>query len=147
MEEVLSRDVQFVLLGTGDPPYQGFLRDIAENDIESARVVSGFDDAPAHRIEAGSGAFLMPLQYRPSVVNQIYSLKYGTLPIVRSTSSLRDSVSNRNAFVFERYTPVALLDIRRNFCTRLMHNAMHCDPSGDRSVNTYVSLYRRLLPQ
>ena len=123
---------------------------------ENARVVIGFDDALAHRIEAGADAFLMPSQYEPSGLNQLYSLKYGTLPIVRSTGGLRDSIHSRNGFVFEPYDAAALLETidralavfsNRTRWTRLMRNAMTSDHSWDRSAAAYVDLYRSLLQQ
>jgi starch synthase len=154
MEEVLSRDVQFVLLGTGDPRYERFFRDIAERHRERARVVIGFDDALAHRIEAGADVFLMPSAYEPCGLNQMYSLKYATIPIVHATGGLRDTVGPQNGFVFDRYEPAALLDAidrahaafcKRSKWSRLMRAAMRCDHSWDRSAAAYVSVYRRLL--
>src|SRR5581483_3595459 len=113
----LERDIQLVLLGTGDPHYERFLKGIAERFRERARVQIGFDEAMAHRIEAGADVFLMPSHYEPSGLNQLYSLKYGTIPIVRATGGLKDSVQNfnyigapsGNGFVFEPYDARALL--------------------------------------
>ena len=117
MEPLLQRDVQFVLLGTGDPHYEGFFREMAGRFRERARVQIGFNDALAHRIEAGADVFLMPSQYEPSGLNQLYSLKYGTIPIVRATGGLKDSVQDfnyqgargGNGFVFEAVHAGALL--------------------------------------
>lgn len=162
MEQMLHRDIQFVLLGTGDPHYERFLSDMASRYRERARVRIGFDDAMAHRIEAGADVFLMPSHYEPSGLNQLYSLKYGTIPIVRATGGLKDSVQdfnyrgarNGNGFVFEPYDSGALLktidralDVfsRKPHWSRLMKNAMACDYSWDQSAAAYVNLYRKIL--
>jgi 1,4-alpha-glucan branching enzyme len=162
LEPLLSRDVQFVLLGTGDPHYENFFRQSAERFRERARVTVGFNDKLAHRIEAGADVFLMPSRYEPSGLNQLYSLKYGTIPIVRATGGLKDSVQdfnyqgarNGNGFVFEPYDAGALLATidralgvfrKKPHWARLMKNAMTCDYSWDRSAAAYVTLYRRLL--
>ena len=111
LEQLLTRDIQFVLLGTGDPHYERYFQQMAERYRERARVQIGFNDALAHRIEAGADVFLMPSHYEPSGLNQLYSLKYGTIPIVRATGGLKDSVQDfnyqgarkGNGFVFEPY--------------------------------------------
>ncbi len=162
IEQVLARDVQFVLLGTGDPHYERFFRNTAERFRERARVQIGFNETLAHRIEAGADVFLMPSQYEPSGLNQLYSLKYGTIPIVRATGGLKDSVQdfnyqgsrNGNGFVFEPYDAAVLLATidralsefrKKPHWSRLMKNAMACDYSWDRSAAAYVNLYRNLL--
>jgi 1,4-alpha-glucan branching enzyme len=162
MEQLLSRDVQFVLLGTGDAHYERFFRDMASRFRERARVQIGFDDRMAHRIESGADVFLMPSHYEPSGLNQLYSLKYGTIPIVRATGGLKDSVQDfsyqrsrtGNGFVFEPYDSNALLATvdralsvfeKKPQWSRLMRNAMACDYSWDRSASAYVGIYRKLL--
>ena len=162
MEQLLQRDLQFVLLGTGDPHYEKFFRGIADRFRERVRVQIGFDDALAHRIEAGADVFLMPSHFEPSGLNQLYSLKYGTIPIVRATGGLKDSVCdfnyqrarNGNGFVFEPYDAAALLATvdraltvfqRKPQWARLMKNAMASDHSWDKSAAAYVDLYRKLL--
>ena len=161
-DQLMLRDVQLVLLGTGDPHYEKFFRQMAERYRERVRVQIGFDDGMAHRIEAGADVFLMPSRYEPSGLNQLYSLKYGTIPIVRSTGGLKDSVQdfndqqarNGNGFVFEAYDTGALLDAvdralklfrRKPQWSRLMRNAMACDYSWDRSAANYVRIYRQSL--
>jgi starch synthase len=162
IEQVLSRDIQFVLLGTGDSHYERFFRITADRFRERTRVQIGFDDSLAHRIEAGADVFLMPSQYEPSGLNQLYSLKYGTIPIVRATGGLKDSVQDfdyqgardGNGFVFEPYDAGALLATidralavfrKKPHWSRLMKNAMACDYSWDRSAAAYIGLYRKLL--
>jgi starch synthase len=162
MEQLLQRDLQFVLLGTGDPHYEKFFRGIADRFRERARVQIGFDDALAHRIEAGADVFLMPSHFEPSGLNQLYSLKYGTIPLVRATGGLKDSVQDfdyrrarsGNGFVFEPYDAAALLAAvdralalfrRKPQWARLMKNAMARDHSWDKSAAAYVALYRKLV--
>ncbi len=162
IEDLFSRDIQFVLLGTGDPHYERFFRDKAERFRERARAQIGFNDALAHRIEAGADVFLMPSHYEPSGLNQLYSLKYGTIPIVRATGGLKDSVRDYNyqhartgnGFVFEPYDAAALLATidralsvfhKKAQWSRLMKNAMASDHSWDRSAAAYVDLYRKLM--
>jgi 1,4-alpha-glucan branching enzyme len=161
MEPLLQRDLQFVLLGTGEPRYEAFLREIGQRFRERARVQIGFDEAMAHRIEAGADVFLMPSRYEPSGLNQLYSLKYGTIPIVRATGGLNDSVRefdyrrsrNGNGFVFEAYDGAALLAAvdralalfqKKPHWVRVMKNAMACKHSWDASAARYAEIYRRL---
>jgi 1,4-alpha-glucan branching enzyme len=162
MEPLMERDLQFVLLGTGDPHYENFFRDMAERFRERARVQIGFNDRLAHRIEAGADVFLMPSLYEPSGLNQLYSLKYGTIPIVRATGGLKDSVHDfnyqharkGNGFLFESYDAAALLSTvdralalfrKKPQWTRLMSNALRSNHSWDKSAAAYVDLYRKLL--
>ncbi len=162
MEQLMQRDIQFILLGTGDPHFEKVFLEIADRFRERARVRIGFNDALAHRIEAGSDVFLMPSLYEPSGLNQLYSLKYGTIPIVRATGGLKDSVQDfdyrrsrqGNGFVFEAYDAAALLATvdraealfhRKTQWARLVRNAMAADYSWDKSALAYVDLYNKLL--
>ena len=161
MEPLMQRDIQFVLLGTGDPHYEKFFREMADRFRERVRVQIGFNDALAHRIEAGADVFLMPSQYEPSGLNQLYSLKYGTIPIVRATGGLKDSVQDfnyrharkGNGFVFEPYNAGVLLATidraialfkRKPQWGRLVRNAMASDYSWDKSAAAYVNLYHAI---
>jgi starch synthase len=121
----------------------------------------GFDDALAHQIEAGSDCFLMPSRYEPCGLNQLYSLRYGTIPIVRATGGLRDTVEPFNpttgdgtGFVFQEASGEALLtavnDALRVFDNQkvwqqLMQHAMAQDFSWSRSAARYGDLYQRTL--
>jgi starch synthase len=120
----------------------------------------GFDEALAHRIEAGADLFLMPSLYEPCGLNQIYSLKYGTIPIVRATGGLRDTVkdyttaSGGNGFVFDPYEPSELLRTvdralelfaRKREWTALIRRAMNEDFSWNRSAKAYFDLYQKLI--
>ena len=84
--------VQWAVLGSGDKALEQRLRDLAERHPQLVAVQIGYDESLAHRIEAGSDLFVMPSRYEPCGLNQIYSLRYGTLPVVRATGGLADTV-------------------------------------------------------
>ncbi len=93
-ERLLSKDVQLAFLGTGDPHYEGQIRHLAGKYPNKVAVQVGFDESLAHQIEGGADAFLMPSRFEPCGLNQMYSLRYGTVPIVRKVGGLADSVVN-----------------------------------------------------
>jgi starch synthase len=150
-----------VLLGAGDARFEKFFRAAAARYPGKAAVRITFDEALAHQIEAGADLFLMPSRYEPAGLNQLYSLKYGTIPIVRATGGLKDSVADFDpatgqgtGFVFDDYTASALLAAvdralalfrRPKKWAALMNNAMTADFSWNRSARQYLDLYRRLL--
>ena len=155
---------QFVLLGTGEPAYHILFEGIAARFPRQAGVRLGFDDRLAHLIEAGADIFLMPSRYEPSGLNQLYSLRYGTVPVVRRTGGLADSIVDltpqtlasrtANGFVFEEYTLPALLGaIHRALATfpdrqtwrRLQQVGMAADFSWASSAAKYVELYERVV--
>ncbi|HUI27080.1 MAG TPA: glycogen synthase GlgA [Candidatus Kryptonia bacterium] len=154
-----ERDVQLVVLGIGDAKYQQQLAGLATQFTPRVGVAFKFDDALAHQIEAGADVFLMPSRYEPCGLNQIYSLKYGTIPVVHATGGLDDTISNfdgraGNGFKFHEYTAAALLDcITRALAyyrqpatwRQLRRNAMAADFSWERSAEQYLELYRRLV--
>lgn len=114
-EALAGRDVVIVALGTGEPLYERFFRAWAGRS-PNVRVEVRYDDALAHKIEAGADIFLMPSRYEPCGLNQIYSLKYGTVPVVRSTGGLDDTIDEWNpaektgtGFKFYGYNPWDLL--------------------------------------
>ena len=157
---LLDRELQLVILGTGDSHYEDALRAVAGGAPGRAAVRIGFDEELAHVIEAGSDIFLMPSRYEPSGLNQLYSMRYGTIPVVRATGGLRDSVvpfdparGEGTGFVFEEYSSEALLGAvdealgcyrRREAWQALMANAMRQDFSVDRAAARYGELYRAL---
>jgi len=159
LPEVLKMDVQLAILGTGSEEYHRRLKAAADAHPDRFGLVLGFDDALAHLIEAGSDAFLMPSRYEPCGLNQMYSLVYGTVPVVRATGGLADTVvdvdedeARGNGFVFRPYEPVELLRTLRR-CMRyfgdrklwaaMMAKGMASDFSWGRSAAEYVSVYRR----
>lgn len=162
--EVLATGAQFVVLGTGDPKYHTLFEELARRFSAQVGARLGFDNALAHQIEAGSDIFLMPSRYEPSGLNQFYSLRYGTVPVVRRTGGLADSIvdvtpepmdrGTANGFVFEAYTPEALWEALRRALEayrvpavwlRVQQHGMRADFSWDRSAGRYLELYERAL--
>jgi starch synthase len=153
-----ERDFGFLILGSGDDRYAAFFEHLARRF--PARVVfrSGYDEALAHSIEAGSDMFLMPSRYEPCGLNQMYSLRYGTIPIVRKTGGLADSVQhydpatgNGTGCVFNDYDAPAVrwgIDTALEWFAdqsswqRLMQNAMAQDFSWGRQAVKYEQVYR-----
>ena len=156
-DEFGRRDLVVTALGSGDPYYEGLFRDWAFRFPASVAVRIGYDDALAHKIEAGADMFLMPSRYEPCGLNQIYSLKYGTVPIVRATGGLDDTIEEWDAgkgtgtgFKFEGFEPVdllaeidrALLAFKdRKAWTLLMRNGMILDHSWTGPAREYVKVY------
>src|SRR5205823_6640134 len=103
-----NHDVTIVALGSGQKKYEDMFRELAALQPQKCAVRIGYDDAISHRIEAGADMFLMPSQYEPCGLSQIYSLRYGTVPIVRATGGLDDTVDETTGFKFVEYTPEAL---------------------------------------
>ena len=156
-----ERDFGFVILGSGEAHYTAFFEDLARRFPGRVTFRSGYDEALAHLIEAGSDMFLMPSRYEPCGLNQMYSLRYGTIPIVRNTGGLADSVRHFDpaggigtGCVFNDYDVPAVrwavgtaLDWYGvpKIWRRLMQNAMAQDFSWARQIVKYDSLYRELL--
>ena len=155
---ILGWRLQFVLLGTGEFEAERFFSGIAREQGDRFAAWIGFDNARAHRIEAGCDFFVMPSRFEPCGLNQMYSLRYGTLPIVRATGGLVDTVVNydeRNAdgtgFVFHDLSPDSLANTvgwavstwydRPAHIERLRQNAMRQDFSWDRAAREYEQLY------
>ena len=156
-DELGKRDLVVTALGSGDPYYEGLFRDWAFRFPTTVSVRFGYDDALSHKIEAGADMFLMPSRYEPCGLNQIYSLKYGTVPIVRATGGLDDTIEGWNAekgtgtgFKFEGFDPNDLLaEIDRALATFqnqkiwtiLMRNGMARDYSWAVPAREYVKVY------
>ncbi|MDX1764785.1 MAG: glycogen synthase GlgA [bacterium] len=153
-------DLSLVVLGDGDAAYRTALRRFADRYPGRFGLKIGYDNRLAHLIEAGSDFFLMPSRYEPCGLNQMYSLRYGTVPIVRDTGGLSDTVTRFNrstgrgtGFKFTEYSGAALLKcVRQALRTyqdraamkRLMANGMACDHSWSRSAEAYEALYAAL---
>lgn len=162
-DELLARPLQLVVLGTGDKKYHELFEDLAQRHPDRVRVKLGFDNGLAHRIEAGSDLFLMPSRYEPCGLNQMYSQRYGTIPVVRTTGGLADTVTPYSpgagtGFQFEAYEPeamVAALDealaVYRNPVAwrGLVRRAMAMDFSWEAAAKEYERLYEaaRVRPQ
>ncbi len=164
VEDVLAADpdCQFVFLGTGAREFERALEGLASRCPENVRANVGFDEALAHRIEGGSDMFLMPSRYEPCGLNQLYSMIYGTIPIVRRTGGLADTVTDAaggetpggTGFVFDEFKAEALRDCMRRALARfrdptgwrrIVERAMKGDWSWDKSAREYVKLYERLI--
>jgi len=162
VESLMTLPLQLVLLGTGDPRYRQPLEELAKRFPDRLAVNVTFDQALAHQIEAGADAFLMPSRFEPCGLNQMYSLRYGTVPIVRRVGGLADTIVDVTAqtiadgtatgFVFEAYTATALVEVVRRaltafrdhaLWTQLVHTGMRQDFSWDRSAREYVTVYER----
>jgi starch synthase len=151
---LLREDVSLVVLGSGDLVYESMFRALAQAYPDQVGVRIGYDDGLSHRIEAGADLFLMPSQYEPCGLNQIYSLKYGTVPVVRATGGLDDTIDEDTGFKFRDYSGDALLKSVRLALTafqnqqqwaRRMRRCMEKDLSWSASAGEYVALYRRVL--
>ncbi len=155
-ERLAERELFLVALGTGEPYYENLLRSLAERHPHRFAVRVQYDNTLAHKIEAGSDMFLMPSRYEPCGLNQIYSLRYGTVPVVRATGGLDDTVEETpnpaegTGFKFHGYAAgdfLAAID-RALLCFRdptawqaLMRNGMRRDYSWAKSAAEYGALY------
>jgi starch synthase len=148
-----EQDLAIVVLGSGEKRFEDMFRHFAAARPDKFGVRIGYDNALAHRIEAGSDMFLMPSQYEPCGLNQIYSLHYGTVPIVRATGGLDDTVDEETGFKFSEYSPRALAGAIgdalhawqfREAWTDRMRAGMRKDYSWEASAEEYQKLYAEL---
>jgi starch synthase len=155
---------QAVLLGSGETRYEDVVRELARHHPDRIAAVIGYDESLAHRIEAGADMFLMPSRFEPCGLNQLYSLRYGTVPVVHHTGGLADTVidatgealenGSANGFVFREPTPEALRSaLARAFALyatpkvwqKLIRTGMSEDHSWRTSAEQYLHLYKALL--
>lgn len=162
---MMELGIQFVVLGEGDSYYQNALVQLQATFAGKVALNFSFSESMAHKIEAGVDCFLMPSLYEPSGLNQLYSMRYGTLPVVRATGGLADTVTDANpatlannsatGFSFNAYSSAALFDCmhRAIDCYRnhqqdwikIQRNAMMQDWSWNRSAGNYQQLYRTIV--
>ncbi len=159
---VLTREsMQLVVLGTGEAKYERFFAGLEARFRETVRFAGAFDEELAHWIEAGADLFLMPSRYEPCGLNQMYSLRYGTVPVVRRTGGLADSVrpfdpstGEGTGIVFDHFNAAAVVwaletGIRLfhdgELFRRLVLNGMSEDFSWDQQAERYLAIYRELL--
>ena len=162
---VQTSDVQWIILGTGAAKFQKQFESLAARFPEKIAARMEFSNALAHRIEAGADIFLMPSKYEPCGLNQMYSLRYGTVPIVRETGGLADTIvgygsvqaesTAANGFSFQEYSALALSETLRRACDlfrlnpaawkTLVETGMTQDWSWGRSARKYVELYEKTL--
>jgi starch synthase len=159
LDKLVHEDMVLVILGSGEEYYERLLTEMAERYPAKVRVQVKFDNVIAHKIEAGSDMFLMPSRYEPGGLNQIYSLKYGTVPIVRATGGLDDTIDEQpngrgNGFKFWGYSPSALMDAihraldtfrNKEEWTQIMKRGMAQDFSWDKPAQEYVRVYERVI--
>jgi starch synthase len=162
LEEMLAAGIQFTLLGSGDAELAEAFLDLARRHPEQVAVRIGFDQELSHRIEAGCDFYLMPSRFEPCGLNQMYSLRYGTIPIVRATGGLDDSVvdateetGRADGIKFQEYSPRALAKAIRKalalyaepeLLEHYRQNGMTTDFSWERTVRRYEEFYRRFAP-
>ncbi|MBM4333082.1 MAG: glycogen synthase GlgA [Deltaproteobacteria bacterium] len=160
-EELMKLGIQIVVLGTGEEKYHLLFRKLKEEFPRQVGLKIAFDNGLAHKIEAGADMFLMPSRYEPCGLNQIYSLKYGTVPIVRATGGLDDTIHDfnpitgeGNGFKFVDYSAACLLEtikrallVYRNQAAwkKLMIQGMSVDFSWERSARDYLQVYQETI--
>jgi len=163
LPELMHRPLQLVLLGSGEAKYETTLKAAAANHADRFIAHIGYDEALAHRIEAGADMFLMPSRFEPCGLNQLYSQRYGTIPIVHRVGGLADTVvdstvenldsQKATGIVFQQATVEALrgavdraLSLWQNpeRWKQLMQTAMRQDFSWQRRANEYLAIYTRL---
>jgi starch synthase len=159
--ELPQLDASFAVLGTGEPRYQDFWRGLSALHPDRIAVRIGFDERMAHLIEGGADIFLMPSRFEPCGLNQMYSMRYGTIPVVRRVGGLADTVRDYSSgqpdatgFSFDDYTPPALLAALSHALAlyraparwhALQVAGMRQDHSWDRSAREYVKIYERAM--
>jgi starch synthase len=160
IDDIMKLPMQMVLLGTGHENYHQLFMKTGKKYPDRFKPFLEFDNRLAHLIEAGSDMFLMPSRYEPCGLNQLYSLKYGTVPIVRKTGGLADTVINfdeiakkGNGFVFEDYEPTSLLKTikravgmfsKKRMWYKIVKSGMAEDFSWSASAAKYIELYQSL---
>ena len=158
-DELPQLGATFVLLGSGESRYEELWRDLADRYPTRIGAWFGFDEGLSHLIEGGADLFLMPSRFEPCGLNQMYSLRYGTVPVVRATGGLYDTVQNVDpkagkgtGFTFDEYTPRALLGAlrraldmfeNRTIWRRIQKAGMRRNFSWDASAREYVEVYQR----
>lgn len=159
--DMMKLNLKLILLGTGDPKYHSFFEKMSSKFNKKFASYLGFNDELAHLIEAGSDIFLMPSKYEPCGLNQMYSLMYGTVPLVRETGGLADTVTKfnektgeGNGFVFKKYDSkemikelkhaISIYEDKKTWA-KIMKNGMKSDFSWVTSAKKYIDLYKTIL--
>ncbi|MDE6102742.1 MAG: glycosyltransferase, partial [Ruminococcus sp.] len=158
-EEIVRMGIKFAVLGSGEKIYEDFFREMSARYPDRVSVTLGFVPELSHKIYAGADMFLMPSQSEPCGLAQMISMRYGTIPIVRETGGLRDSVRDNgdvdgNGFTFKTYNANDMLDAvkraerdyeNKNIWNALVKRAMQCDYSWSASADVYIRLYNDVL--
>jgi starch synthase len=159
VDKILKIGAGLVILGSGEQKYQNFLKEIAINYPKRIGIYLGYNNSLAHKIIAGSDMFLMPSRYEPCGITNLCSLKYGTVPIVRKTGGLADTIvqwggGKGTGFLFNEFSPEAMVESiseavrvfeNKAIWAKIMHNGMKEDFSWERSSSKYVNLYEEIL--
>lgn len=160
--EMMKNDIQFVLIGTGEPRFEGFFKDMEEAYKGKVKANIFFDERLAQKVYAGADMFLMPSLFEPCGLGQMFSLRYGTVPIVRKTGGLADTISHYNydtkegnGFVFESYDKGGILWAvyeavhayrqGKKVWEKIVVNAMKSDYSMEKMAGEYISLYNSMI--
>lgn len=166
LDQILTLPVQFIILGSGDTYYESQLADYAKSHPDKFSLMIGYNETLAHKIEAGSDIFLMPSMFEPCGLNQIYSLRYGTLPVVTPVGGLYDTVidateetlknNTANGFIMDDKSSTSLIStVKRaiefysqtDTWRRMQLTAMSKNYSWDKSATKYIALYKDALSQ
>jgi starch synthase len=151
---LLEENICLVILGSGEPQYESMFRNLEATYRHKVGLRIGYDNGLSHRVEAGSDIFLMPSRYEPCGLNQIYSLRYGTVPVVRATGGLDDTIDEDTGFKFQDYSGSALLEALgealdsyrdRASWISMMRRGMQRDFSWSAVAVEYQALYHRIL--
>ena len=154
-----STDMQLVVLGSGDWEYEAFFKELAANFPDKVGLRLGFVPDMARKIYAGSDLFLMPSKSEPCGLSQMVALRYGSVPIVRETGGLKDTITDSgdgkgNGFTFKSYDAYDMLDAinralaafrNKEYWNKLVERALKCDNSWGKSAKEYISLYNSLM--
>ena len=162
LDELLyTTDVQFAIIGSGDWQYENFFKEMAAKYPDKMGVKIGFIPALARKVYAGADLFLMPSKSEPCGLSQMVALRYGTVPIVRETGGLRDSITDSgdgegNGFTFKTYNAHDMLGaIRRGldaywnkeYWDTLVNRAIECDYSWGKSASEYIKMYKQVIAE
>ncbi len=161
IEDILNLDIQFVVLGAGEHRYEQMFKYYQGKYPDKISVNLKYDALLSQRIYAGSDIFLMPSLFEPCGLSQMFSLRYGTIPVVRETGGLKDTIRpynevthEGNGFTFFRYNAHDMLYVikeaihyyhHRSVWTKLVHNGMKIDFSWEKSAREYLDLYNKLI--
>ena len=161
LEEILDLGVQVVILGTGEEKYRRFFEILASHYPEQLAAVFKFDEPLARKIYAASDMFLLPSRYEPCGTAQLIAMRYGSIPVVRETGGLKDTIvpfdensKTGNGFTFQRYDAHDMFSVikkalelykNKEVWSRLVNNAVRFDSSWRNSAREYQALYGRLL--
>lgn len=156
-----ERDIQYVVLGSGEWQYESFFRELHNKYPDKVGVTIGFIPELARKIYAGADMFLMPSKSEPCGLSQMVSLRYGTIPIVRETGGLKDSITDSgdgegNGFTFKTYDAYDMLGAiyravdaysNKDYWQTLVKRALECDMSWGKSANEYIKMYKALVKE